>query len=91
MKICSTSLVATYIHFINKLDEVKQCKQKKVSLWPLRDILDFLNGTGEREVNQCETSDELFAEKLTFSMLYKFIRGHKEYVFHKNASHYICL
>ena len=74
--------------YIGKVDGVKHYEQKRYFLWPLRDILDILNGS---VVNQSETYTERFAEKLTFSMFYKFIKMHKEYVFHKNIPHYTCL
>ena len=77
--------------YIGKLDGTKQYEQKRYFLWPLRDILDILNGSGENVVNQSETYTERFAEKLTFSMFYKFIKRRKEYVFHKNIPHYTCL
>ena len=77
--------------YIGKLDGVKQYEQKRYFLWPLRDILDILNGSGESVVNESETYTKRFAEKLTFSLFYKFIRVHKEYVFHKNIPHYTCL
>ena len=74
--------------YIGKVDGVKQYEQKRHFLWPLRDILDILNGS---VVNQSETYTEGFAGKLTFSMFYKFIKMHKEYVFHNNIPHYTCL
>ena len=54
--------------YIGKLDGTKQYEQKRYFLWPLRDILDILNGSGENVVNQSETYTERFAEKLTFSI-----------------------
>ena len=38
--------------YIGKLDGVKQYEQKRYFLWPLRDILDILNGSGESVVNE---------------------------------------
>ena len=74
--------------YIGKVDGVKQYEQKRYFLWPLRDILDILNGS---VANQSETYTERFAEKLTFSMFYKSIKMYNEYVFHKNIPQYTCL
>ena len=50
--------------YIGKLDGVKKYEQKRYFLWPLRDILDILNGSGESVVNEGETYTKRFAEKL---------------------------
>ena len=44
--------------YIGKVDGVKQYEQKRYFLWPLRDILDILNGS---IANQSETYTERFA------------------------------
>ena len=54
--------------------------RKKYLLWPLREIVSIANSQ--------EAVDESFESKsdkiLTFSQLYDFLKGHKEYVYNIN-------
>ena len=46
--------------YIGKHDGVKKYEQKRYFLWPLRDVLDMLNGS---EANENDTYAENFGEK----------------------------
>ena len=61
--------------YIGKINGESQYMQKKYLLWPLREIVSIANS--QEAVN--ESFESKFDKILTFSQLYDFLKGHKEY------------
>ena len=70
--------------YINKVNGERMYLPRQYLLWTLRDLLEIINGT---ESNFLST----FSEKLTFSQLYDFIKGHKQFIFNNKIPHTSCL
>ena len=77
---------------IGKKDGERQYCQKRYLLWNLRDFLNILNGN---EVTGFTAGVETFVDKfekpLSFSLLYTFIRNHKQFVYNQNIPQRSCL
>ena len=71
-----------------KVNGVKTYEQKRYFLWPLRDILGTLNGS---DISDNENYPTKFGQKLSFSLFYRFVKGHKEYVYNNKIPHCTCL
>ena len=75
-----------HVH-IGKIDDERKYKQKKYLLWPLREIVSITNFNKAVD----ESFESKFNKKLTFSMLYDFLKIHKEYVYNINVPCAWCL
>ena len=67
--------------YVGKSNGQRQYKQKRYLLWPIRDLLNILNTP---ENNSYVNS---YGEELPFSVLYRFLKEHKQYIFNKNVPH----
>ena len=78
--------------YIGKKDRKRQYCQKRYLLWNLRDLLNILNGN---EVAGSTTGVETFVGRfekpLSFSLLYNFIRNHKQFIYNQNIPQGSCL
>ena len=63
------------------------CK-KRYLLWPLRDVLDMLNGSA---IDDGESFQSTFDKALSFTLFYKFIKVRKQYIFNNKIPHNTCL
>jgi len=75
-------------HFTKKVNGEKIHVQKRYLLWPLRDVLEMLNGS---ELASGEGFKDRFVKKLSFSLFYKFIKARKQYIFNNKIPQYTCL
>ena len=73
--------------YIGRINGESQYMQKKYLLWPLREIVSIANS--QERVD--ESFESKFDKILTFSQLYNFLKGHKEYVYNINIPHASCL
>ena len=73
--------------YIGKINGESQYMQKKYLLWPLRKIVSIANS--QEAVD--ESFESKFGKILTFSQLYDFLKGRKEYVYNINIPHASCL
>ena len=71
-----------------KGDHFTKKNEKRYLLWPLRDVLEMLNGS---ELASGEGFKDRFAKKLSFSLFYKFIKARKQYIFNNKIPQYTCL
>ena len=76
--------------YLGKVNGVKHFEQKRFLLWPLRDLVDILNGNNEAAGGE-ETFPQKFGRNLRFTEFYKFVKKHKQYVFNSKIPHYNCL
>jgi len=75
-------------HFTKKVNGKKVHIQKRYLLWPLRDILEILNGS---DIDSGNGFEDEFDKKLSFSLFYKFIKARKQYIFNNKIPQYTCL
>ena len=75
-------------HFTKKVNGEKIHVQKRYLLWPLRDVLEILNGS---EMSSGEGFEANFEKKLSFTLFYKFIKARKQYIFNSKIPQYTCL
>ena len=75
--------------YAGKIDIERGYKQRLYLLWNLRDLLDFVNGTGK--VDATDTFYQNFTKLLTFSQLYDSLKHHKKYCYNQNIPHGLCL
>ena len=71
--------------YIGKSNGERKYEQKRYLLWPLRDLLNILN-TPEND-----SYIDTYGEELPFSVLCRFLKEHKQYIFNKNIPHNVCL
>ena len=71
--------------YLGKSNRERKCEQKWYLLWPLRDLLNILN-TPEND-----SYVDTYGEELPFSVLYRFFKEHKQYIFNKIIPHNACL
>ena len=71
--------------YVGKSNGQRQYEQKRYLLWPIRDLLNILN-TPEND-----SYVDSYGEELPFSVLYRFLKEHKQYIFNKNVPHNACL
>ena len=76
--------------YLGKVNGVKHFEQKRFLLWPLRDLVDILNGNNEVAGGE-ETFQVKFGRKIRFTEFYKFIKKHKQYIFNSKIPHHHCL
>ena len=78
--------------YIGKKDGEQQYCQKRYLLWNLRDLLKILNGNEVAgSTAGVETFVDRFEKPLSFSLLYIFIRNHKQFVYNQNIPQGSCL
>ena len=71
--------------YVGKSNGERKYEQKRYLLWPLRDLLNILN-TPEND-----SYVDTYGEELPFSVLYRFLKEHKQYIFNKNIPCNACL
>ena len=65
-------------HYTKKVNGEKTHGQTRYLLWPLRDILDMLNGS---DISVSDSLKDIFEKELSFAHFYKFIKACKQYIF----------
>ena len=70
-------------HYTKKVNGEKTHGQKRYLLWPLRDILDMLNGS------DISVGDSF--KDISFTLFYKFIKARKQYIFNCKIPQNTCL
>ena len=75
--------------YVGKINGERKYLSRQYLLWTLRDLLDIVNGSSESLQNS-QSFVSTFSEKLTFSQLYDFIKGHKQFIYNKNIPHSSC-
>ena len=71
--------------YVGKSNGERKCERKRYLLWPYRDLLNILN-TPEND-----SYVDTYGEELLFSVLYRFLKKHKQYIFNKNIPQNACL
>ena len=76
-------------HYTKKVNGGKIHVQKRYLLWPLRDILDMLNGSN---ISVSDSFKDVFEKELSFTLFYKFIKARNQYIFNlQNLSEHLSL
>ena len=75
--------------YVGKHNGVKKYEQKRYLLWPLRDLLEILHGNDNEDTDT--TYSDLFDEKLSFSLFYRFLKEYKQYIHNNHIPHNTCL
>ena len=73
---------------IGKTNGSRVYEQKRYLLWPIRDILEILNGNSLSEES---TFVSTFDTELSFSLFYRFLKMHKQYIYNSKITHNSCL
>ena len=63
--------------YIGKTNGSRVYEQKRYFLWPIRDILEKLNGNSLSEES---TFVSIFDTELSFSLFYRFLKMDKQYI-----------
>ena len=71
--------------YVGRSNEERKYEQKRYLLWPLRDFLNILN------TPKNDSYVTSYGEELPFSVLYRFLKAHKQYTFNKNIPQNACL
>ena len=74
--------------YIGKTNGSRVYEQKRYLLWPIRDILEILNGNSLSEES---TFVSTFDTELSFSLFYRFLKMHKQYIYNSKIPHNSCL
>ena len=74
--------------YIGKTNGSRVFEQKRYLLWPIRDILEILNGNSLSEES---TFVSTFDTELSFSLFYRFLKMHKQYIYNSKIAHNSCL
>jgi len=78
--------------YVGKKDGERQYCQKRYLLWNLRDLLNILNGNEVAgSTAGVETFFGKFEKPLSFSLLYNFVRNHKQFVYNQDIPQGSCL
>ena len=75
-------------NYTKKVNGEKIHVQKRYVLWPLRDILDMLNGS---DISVGDFFKDMFEKELLFTVFYKFIKAPKQYIFNCKLSQNTCV
>ena len=75
-------------HYTKKVNGGKIHVQKRYLLWPLRDILDMLNGSN---ISVSDSFKDMFEKELSFTLFYKFIKARNQYIFNCKIYQNTCL
>ena len=60
--------------YLDRSNGERKYEQKRYLLWPLRDLLNILN------TPKNDSYVDSYREELTFSVLYRFLKAHKQYI-----------
>ena len=74
--------------YIGKTNGSHVHEQKRYLLWPIRDILEILN---ENSLSQESTFASTFDTELSFSLFYRFLKMHKQYIYNSKIPHRVCV
>ena len=77
--------------YTGKKNGVKTYEQKRYLLWKIRDIHDILNGGELIGQGNNDSFSDTFGRKLKFTLLYEFLKDHKEYIFNRDIPQWSCL
>ena len=73
---------------MGKVNGERQYQQKQYLIWTLRELFEIVNGcTHISHLNSSECFEIKFNVKLTFRLLYDFIKVNKYYIFNKQIPH----
>ena len=70
--------------YIGKTSGSRVYEQKRYLLWPIRDILEILNGNNLSEES---TFVSIFDTELSFLLFYRFLKMHKQYIYNSKIPH----
>ena len=75
--------------YIGKVDGKRQYAQKMYLLWTLRDLNEMINGN--KYITNEDSFEVRFGKRLSFSLMYNFLKEKKEYIYNKHIPHVTCL
>ena len=77
--------------YITKVTGIWKYIQKCYLLWKLRDLLSIINQVDIKGMMMAETYWDSFSYELSFTLLYGFIKAHKQFVFNRDIPQGSCL
>ena len=70
--------------YIGKTNHSRVYEQNRYLLWPIRDILEILN---RNSLSEESTFVSTFDTELSFSLFYRFLKMHKQYIYNSKIPH----